>query len=187
MASAEHLAYVLSMQTRGVQVLLWEHKADLIRALLVLRAATRDFPDEPVVMPTEQPDLQRFSIRLFEESEQSPIGPRRILLIPQGSTGTIGTWLNGWRRRLADPPGTILVVRRAEFVALYQRAPDLMSFAQSEVHDATGLLPLVEPGTLARISGRLPDGWYGPLDALPGGTPSSDAIGGWVQRLKAGW
>jgi hypothetical protein len=175
MASAEHLAYALSMQTRGIQVLLWEHKVDLIRALLVVRAAMPDFPDAPVVIPTEQSDLQRFSIDLFEESDQPRTGSRRILLIPQGSTGVIGTWLNGWRRRLADPPGTLLVVRRAEFVALYQRAPDLMSFAQSEVHAATGLLPLVEPGTLARISGRLPDGWYG------------DAIGVWVQRLKAGW
>ena len=35
--SAEHLAFTLSVQTRGIQVLLWEHKVDLIRALIVLR------------------------------------------------------------------------------------------------------------------------------------------------------
>ena len=187
MASAEHLACVLGMQTRGIQVLLWEHKVDLIRALLVLRATMPDFPDAPVVIPTEQSDLQRFSIHLFEESERRPTGPRRILLVPQGSTGAIGSWLNGWRRRLAAPPGVLLVVRHAEFVALYQRAPDLMSFAQSEVHEATGLLPLVEPATSAKISERLPDAWYEPLDALPGRMPSNDAIGGWIQRLKSGW
>ena len=187
MASAEHLAFLLSMQTRGVQVLLWEHKVDLIRALLVLQAAMPDFPDAPVVVPTGQSDLQRFSIDLFEESDRQPRVSRRILLIPQGSAGTIGTWLNGWRRRLAEPPGTLLVARRAEFAALCRRAPDLLSFAQSDVHEATGLLPLVEPGTLAKISQRLPDSWYGPLDALPGAMPTRDAIGDWVQQLKAAW
>jgi hypothetical protein len=45
MESAEHLARVLSLQTRGIQVLLWEHKTDLIRALAVLQAALPDFPD----------------------------------------------------------------------------------------------------------------------------------------------
>jgi hypothetical protein len=185
MESAEHLVRVLSIQTRGIHVLLWEHKTDLIRALVVLKAALSNFPDTPILLPTEQIELQRFSIGLFERPEEHTPGSRRILLIPQASTQAIGAWLNGWRRQLADPPGTLLVIRRVDFVALYRRAPDLMSFAQSETHEVTGLLPLLDQATIDRTSERLPDAWYEPLNALPGALPSNDEIAGWIQRLQS--
>jgi hypothetical protein len=185
MESAEHLARVLSIQTRGIQVLLWEHKTDLLRALSVLQAALPDFPDAPILLPTAPVDLQKFSIGLFERREEPLSVPRRIFLIPQASVEPAGPWLNGWRQRLADPPGTLFVVRRVDFVALYRRAPDLMSFAQSEIHEATGLLPLIARATLDRMSERLPAAWYEPLEALPGVTPTEDEIAAWIQRLQS--
>src|SRR5262249_34658314 len=103
----------------------------------------------------------------------------------QASTNAVGAWLNGWRRRLADPPGTLLVIRRVDFVALYRRAPDLMSFAQSETHEVTGLLPILGQATIGRISERVPDAWYSPLDSLPGALPSDDEIADWIQRLRS--
>ena len=80
-------------------------------------------------LPTKEADLQKFSISLFEGSEQTMLGPRRDFSGPISSTQVVGTWLNGWRAQLAAPPGMILVIRCAEFVALCQRSPDLMSFA----------------------------------------------------------
>lgn len=184
MESAERLA-LLGIQTRGIQVLLWEHKTDLIRALLVLQAALPDFPDAPILLPTAHYALQRFSIRLFERPEEPPSAQRRILLIPQASTEAAGAWLNGWRRRLADPPGTLFIVRRVDFTALCRRAPDLMSFAKSEIHEATGLLPLISPETLDRVSERLPDAWYAPLESLPGVMPAAGEVTAWIQRLHS--
>ena len=70
MESAEHLAQELRIQTRGIQVLLWEHKTDLLRALAVLQAALPNFPDVPILLPTAPADLQKFSIGLFERREE---------------------------------------------------------------------------------------------------------------------
>ncbi|TVS16891.1 MAG: hypothetical protein EA424_13505 [Planctomycetaceae bacterium] len=67
MESAEHLARVLSLQSRGVHVLLWEDKSDLVRALLVLRASFSSFPESLILLPTADADLQKFSIQLFED------------------------------------------------------------------------------------------------------------------------
>jgi hypothetical protein len=184
MASAEQLARMLRLHTRGIRVLLWESKTDLVRALLIAQAALSEFPTAPVVLPTEQTDLQRFSIDLFEKPEESQSQSLRIILIPQASIETIGTWLNGWRSRLADPPGTLLVMRHAEFVALYRRAPDLMSFAHSDVYDATEMLPLVDEQTVKRVSEQLPDAWYAPLRDLPGEMPTSKETADWIARLK---
>lgn len=185
METAERLVRVLRVQTRGIQVLLWEHKTDLLRALLVLKTALPDFPDVPILLPTDQTDLQRFSILLFEGSEGPPPTSRRILLIPQASTESVGEWLNGWRRQLAQAPGSLLVIRRVDFAALCRRAPDLMSFAQSDIHEATGLLPLLDKTTLGSISERLPNSWYEPLSALPGAMPSTDEIADWIGRLES--
>jgi hypothetical protein len=185
MESAEHLALTLGVQTRGIQILLWEHKTELVRALIVLKAGLQDFPEAPILLPTEQKDLLRFSIGLFENSEEPPLRERRIILVPQASTGTVGSWLNGWRRQLANPPGTLFVIRRADFLALYRRAPDLMSFAQSEIHETTDMMPLIDQDILIRISGKLPDAWNEPLNALPGVMPSEQAILNWVEHLKS--
>ena len=182
MESAEHLALALALCRQGVQVLLWENKTDLIRALLVLRATLTDFPNVPVLMPNEQVVLQEFSIKLFE----GPAGTttRRFLLIPQASTETIGKWLNGWRQRLSDPPGTMLIIRRSDYAALCRRAPDLMSFAQSDVHETTGLLPLIEQSLLRDLSPNLPSGWYDCLNNLPGELPTEEELSQWTQQLR---
>jgi hypothetical protein len=184
MESAEHLARAFALKKHGIQVLLWENKTDLIRALLVLKAALADFPDSPVLLPIEQTDLQRFSIDLYEQAEQCSNASRRFLLIPQASTEPVGAWLNGWRRRLADPPGTVIVIRRSDYVALCRRAPDLMSFAQADVHESTGLLPLIDRATLERWPSQLPDAWYERLNFLPGEMPAKGESADWRKQLE---
>ena len=185
MESTEHLARVLSLQSRGVHVLLWEDKSDLVRALLVLRASFSRFPESLVLLPTADADLQKFSIQLFEDEGLEHLTAPRVFLVPQATTESLGAWLNGWRRRLADPPGTLLVVRRADFTLLFRRAPDLMSFAQSEVHEATGLLPLIRRDILERMPRQLEDAWTEPLNRLPGELPSDEEIAEWIDKLES--
>ena len=185
MESAEHLVRVLSLQARGVQVLIWEQKIDLMRAIVLLKAALPGFPDSPVLLPTEAAALLEFSIRLFEQAENATPVERRVILIPQGNTTVAGEWLNGWRRQLAQSPGTLIVIRRIDFNTLCRAAPDLMSFAQSDVHEVTELLPLVEKATLDHLTFRLSDLWYEALEALPGAMPSDEEIADWLSQLQS--
>jgi hypothetical protein len=185
MTSAEHLARDLSMQSRGIHVLSWDNKADLVRALLIIRAAPESSLDSPTVVPTVQTDLQLLGLRLFEEPDDLASSSMRVFIIPQASTEAIGTWLNGWRRRLADPPGTLIVIRQSDLMALYRRAPDLMSFAQSEIHESAGLLPLVTRETFDRVCNSLPAGWQEALNSLPGSTPSVAELSDWLSTLRS--
>jgi hypothetical protein len=182
MTSAEHLARELGIQSRGIHVLTWDNKADLVNALLIVKSAMSGFPHSPTLVPINQEQLQRFGLHLFEGQQPTTM---RVFLIPQAATESIGTWLNGWRRKLADPPGTLIVVRHSDLMGLYRRAPDLMSFAQSEVYEATGLLPLVSNHTLEHLGDSLPDGWREPLTSLPGRMPSKTELSKWVTKLRA--
>lgn len=185
MTSAEHLARDFSLQTRGIHVLAWDNKVELVRALLILQAAVPAFPASPILVPTAQRDLQRLGLLLFEASDAATNVSLRVFLIPQASTEAVGAWLNGWRRRLVDTPGTLIVVRSSDLMAFYRRAPDLMSFAQAEIYEAAGLLPLVTKGTLDNVRENLPNGWEEPLKALPGPMPSDTEIRDWLGMLRA--
>jgi hypothetical protein len=185
MTSAEHLAHDFGLQSRGIHVLSWDDKTDLVRALSILRAALPTFSDSLTVMPTAQAELQQFGLCLFEGPFPSPDGAMRLLLVPQASVEVIGAWLNGWRRRLADPPGTLIVIRHSDLMPLYRRAPDLMSFAQSEVYEATGLLPLVTRQLCDRVRAQVPEGWKQPLDSLPGAMPSETELSNWLETLRS--
>lgn len=184
MESAEHLAQAFGVKNHGILVLLWESKTDLVRALLVLKAAIPGFPDAPILLPSQRSELERFSIDLYEQVEPDATATRRFLLIPQASTESIGAWLNGWRQRLSDSPGTVVVIRRADFSALCRRAPDLVSFAHSDVHDATGLLPLLDRDTFGRLPTQLPGAWYERLNVLPGEMPMQLDVADWIGQLE---
>jgi hypothetical protein len=180
MESAEHLIQSILLRNHGIQVLLWEYKTELVRALLLLKSVLTDFPDSPIYLPSEQAQLQQLSIHLYEDPA---LKTRRFLLIPQASTDTVGTWLNGWRRRLSEAPGTVMVIRRADYGPLCRRAPDLMSFVNSEVHEAGGLLPLTNLKTLNMLTNRLPEAWYPSLQLLPGEMPEQNEITEWAKEL----
>ena len=184
MESAERLARAFALKQHGLQVLLWENKTDLVRALLVLKAALPDFPDSPILLPSDQVDLQRLGIDLYEQAEDTEPRVRRFILIPQASTESVGAWLNGWRQRLSEPPGTVLVIRRADYAGLCRRAPDLTSFAHSDVHEATGLLPLIDRDTSERLPIQLPHPWHEPLRFLPGEMPVQSDIDVWTKQLQ---
>lgn len=182
MESAEHLAQAILLRTHGIQVLLWEYKTDLVRALLLLKSVLTDFPDSPIYLPIEQSELQKLSIHLYEDA-QLGVKKRWFILIPQASTDAVGAWLNGWRRRLSEEPGTVLVIRRADYGPLCRRAPDIMSFVNSEVHEAGGLLPLADRRTLSQLTDRLPHAWYTSLQMLPGDLPEQGEITEWTKEL----
>ncbi len=185
MATAEQFAKALCLQQRGVHVLVWDHKPDLVKALLILKSCLANFPNAPVVVPTTAAELQRFSLALFEEVQNAPNATLRVYLIPQASTEAVGGWVNSWRQPLATTPGTLLVVRRADLMELTRRAPDLMSFAQSDVYESTGLLPLVTRDTLEHISINLSEEWTVALRELPGSLPSAKELGLWRESLEA--
>lgn len=184
MESAESLALDLQLRNSGIQVLQWENKSDLVQALVILQAALQDFSQEPILLPTDKNGLQQMSLALSESSTGERPTRRRFFLIPQGSSEIIGSWMNGWRSQLAEPPGTVLIIRHADFVSLLRRSPDLMSFAQSETHDATNLLPLVSAAILEKITLRLSSKWVECLGTLPGVMPSEKELTIWLQQLK---
>jgi hypothetical protein len=181
--SAEHLAAVFASQQSGIQLLLWEEKLDLVRSLLVLQSTMTDLPESPTLLPTKQSEIQLLSILLCETPESETRDRRRVLILPQASTESIGPWLNGWRGQLAQPPGTILVVRSGDFHSLTLRAPDLMSFALSGIHDTTGLLPLAGHGLTEHFVTCLPRHWQDAVDQLPGSRPTDEEIDDWIQRF----
>lgn len=183
MASAEQLATMIHLQSRGVHVLAWDNKRDLTRALLILRASLPEFPDSPVVLPTSLSALQSLGLNLFANGLGKAPQALRMLVIPQASPPSIASWLNGWRSVLAAPPGTLLIVRCADFIELHRRAPDLMSFVESEVYDATDMLPLVTPETLRSLDAHLPTCWNDALAALPGEALSDNQTRAWLALL----
>src|SRR5262249_32591060 len=141
--------------------------------------------------PTDRNSLMNFSIKLFDISEdsngptQSETRSRRVILVPQASTNAVSSWMNGWRRQLAVPPGTLIVIRRADYHLLFRRAPDLMSFAQSEVHEATELMPMLQNDVVSRVSANLTSAWIKALGELPGEMPKSGAIEAWIEKLRS--
>lgn len=185
MANMEQLAFAMRLRPRGVRVLAWEHKPELVRALLLLQAGLDDFPKSPVVVPTEPLELQKFSLGLFETTSESQPPAVNVLIIPHAAIESLGGWLNGWRHRLSEPPGTLLVIRRADMTQLFRRAPDLMSFVQSDIFEATGMLPLISRPLMDGLRDKLPVEWQQPLVDLPGGMPTPAETSQWIKLLRA--
>ncbi len=181
MATAEHLALSLQLETRGVHVLLWDDKDDLVRALLVLCAVLRETPLYPILVPTTGAGLLALGSTLGDDSS----GAQRlsVLFVPQAASSIVGPWLNGMRRPLADPPGTLLVVRSADFESLQRAAPDLASFVGPRIYDASILLSMVSTETYGHIHQQLPDEMSAVLAELPGLPPPQDEIDSWLASL----
>ena len=130
MALVEQLAFSLREQGRGVHALLWDDMGDLIRVLLVTHAALGDIPLEPLLVSGET--MRRAELRdliqarLADEIRHErredraddpdlPPHPLWILFLHQAASEAAGPQLNGWRRPLSEPRGTLLIVRNADF------------------------------------------------------------------------
>src|SRR5262249_25441092 len=101
--------------------------------------------------------------------------------LQQARTELIGPWLNGWRRPLSESPGSLLVIRSADFPAFQRDAPDLTSFVGPRVYDASTMLSLFTPRTAQHLETIMPRELVDILKHLPGKTPSRNELRQWLK------
>ncbi len=197
MATAEQLALLIGEDGRGAHVLLWDDKQDLVHALLILLAVLGAEQVYFHVVSTDRDgakalrDLVDMRCPLEGDEEvgdaRSPLGLRLwVLFLPQASSQQAGPWLNGWRRPLSEPPGTLLVVRHADFDAFQRSAPDLASFVGPRVYDASTMLSIISGDTARRLQARVPPDLERCLKQLPGKPPTREQIEHWLAAQAAG-
>lgn len=194
MATALEFAMGLATRGRGISLLLWEDKDDLIRALLVLQAALTPPGLEPKVCRTETETTQAL-FQLFERQRVEPgealhdTAPSAhsipILFVAFASGMIVGPVLNGWRRQLADPPGSIIVLRCAESRGFARCAPDLASFVQTK-GKAEEFLPIWPRELHDAIRPRLNEGMMEAICSLPGEAPSESELAHWKELHTPG-
>lgn len=73
MGTAEQLASSLRNEGRGVHLLLWDDKEDLVHALLILTAATSDVAWQPILVPTVESELRLWSRQLCDQTSRIAI------------------------------------------------------------------------------------------------------------------
>lgn len=193
MATAEQMAKSLLLDGGGVHCLLWEDQDDLVRALIVFRASLLGATLLPCLLssaeqsvgelrkilemrPVEKNDENDYFV--FEQTRKAIL----ILFLQQAASETIGPWLNGWRSALAKPPGTLIVIRYADFIAFQRHAPDLAGFIGPKIHDASSFLSLWSQETSKRLQIELPKDFATLLKQLPGKTPSPIEIKTWIEQ-----
>jgi hypothetical protein len=174
-------------------VLLWDDQNDLVRALLGLLAALPyGWETHSLLVSDDEADLRALRhlvesrVRVFEEEggierDAKSLGDRFwLLFLPQACSFTVGPWLNGWRRPLSAPPGTMLVIRHADFDPFQRNAPDLASFVGSRIFDSSTMLSVFSKATHQRLKPRLPEDVQAVLTRLPGALPDERAIADWI-------
>jgi len=194
MSTVEQLAKSILLDGQGVHVLLWDDQDDLVRALIVLLAALKDLPLQPLLLSSAKEsasslrslfDLQPLPEENRPAEEESVTLPREcflVLFLQQATSRSIGPWLNGWRSALADKPGTLLIIRRADFPSLQRHAPDLSSFFGPKVYDSSSTLSIWSRETAKRIKHSLPRDVMEILKELPGQAPPRKEIEEWVKQ-----
>jgi hypothetical protein len=195
MALVEQFAFSLREERRGVHALLWDDKGDLARVLLITRAALSDIPIETRLISGETIRLEEFGelirSRVAEQIQHEepasgtgdpdlPPHPLWILFFQQAASQQAGPRLNGWRRPLAEPMGTLLVIRNADFRDFQRAAPDLASFIGPRIYDASRLMMVCSRETLSKLSRVLPEPFETILRQLPGTVPPAEELADWA-------
>ncbi len=193
MSTAEQLAFSIHTERRGIHVLLWDQQDDLVRALLGFLAALDDMAVHPVLVSGDPKDrgvlaklvATRLPSAAEEDAPRDDSGPVEeqlwTLFLQQASTQTVGPWLNGWRRPISSPPGSLLVIRHADFKPFQQHAPDIASFIGPRIFDASTMLSMFSRSTHERLQRRLPVAVQCLLARLPGTPPSEQDIQNWIE------
>ena len=184
--TAQQLAFSLSEEKRGVHLLLWSNQGELIRALLVLSASLGETSLAGHLLSTNaDAEVFRSEVSKRLSGEDSPIATTPLLLVflQQASAKTIGPWLNGWRRPLSEPPGTLLIVRSADQLEFQKTAPDLASYVGPRIHDADAMLSMVSQELVSKMGAKLSPQLAAILAKLPGTPPTQEEIEQWVQSL----
>ncbi|MCX7012113.1 MAG: hypothetical protein NTW86_06030 [Candidatus Sumerlaeota bacterium] len=197
MLTAEHLAQSITLDRKGVHLLLWQDKEDLYRAMIVLLAALGETPIQPILVASADSavstlrDLFQTKASDFEQVEHSDEAPRPnrgkliILFLQQAISETFGPWLNGWRSELAKAPGTLLVVRNADFIDFQRCAPDLASFIGPKIFDASAMLSIWSRETEKRLRSSPPKQYLEILRELPGRFPDPKEVRNWIRGHSA--
>lgn len=192
MSSSRLLAESIDLENRGIHVLLWSDLEDLYRALVVFTAMQGDAEVHPLLLVPDRSCLSEFR-RLVEardsidsaddeeETESDSQSPFLVLFLQQASSQVVGPWLNGWRRPLSDMPGSLLVVRHADWLPLQRSAPDLASFVGPRVHDASNMISMPPEKGSKQIQALLPTPFMEVLRQLPGRLPQLAEITNWIE------
>ena len=192
MSTADQLAFSIRVERGGIHVLLWDDQNDLVRALLALSAGLTDSRIHALLVSDGGDDLRALRqlvetrVRITgEESDSTPESASWedrlwILFLQQASTSRVGPWLNGWRRPISDPPGSMLVIRHADLDPFQRSAPDIASFVGPRIYDASTMLSVFSKETYERLRNRLPDEIEPILARLPGTAPSERDVANWI-------
>ncbi len=193
MSTAEQLVFSISTERRSIHVLLWDDKNDLVRALLAFLAGLSELQTHALFISDADEDLA--ALRLLVESrislgegesnlDQDPESTANlfwILFLQQASSNNVGPWLNGWRRPISEPPGSMLVIRHADFDSFQRNAPDIASFVGPRIYDASTMLSIFSKTTYDRLQDHLPNEIEEILHRLPGAAPSKKDLADWIK------
>ncbi len=190
MSTAQQLAFSIAEERRGIHVLLWQDQGELARALLILDAALSDQRLEYFLLGTSA-DAELLRGEIAKRPAATEISGSQgettfgVILIQQASAKAIGPWLNGWRRPLSEPPGSLLVIRHADFLAFQRAAPDLTSYVGARVHDAEQMLSIVSSEVASKLVLPLPDCIAGVLRQMPGAPYQEQELRRWISQITA--
>lgn len=192
MFASEKFFFSVMADRAGIHAILWDDKTELVRALLVLRAVMQAVEFEFLAVSGGQNDLDQL-IGIIDARRPNPVQSDAdnlavrentfvILLLQQASSQTVGPWLNGWRTPLSEPPGSILVIRAADFGQFQRNAPDLSSFIGPKVLDSSSMISHFSTKVVSSLSATLPPAAIDALARLPGEMPTRNQLNDWIQR-----
>ena len=194
MALVEQLAFSLREEGHGVHALVWDDMGDLYRVLLITVAALGEMPTKPMLLSNEETieelnDLIQGKLRqqIDQEGGPEPTGdssppphPLWMFFLQQAVSRAVGPRLNGWRRPLSEPRGTLMIVRNADFRDFQRNSPDLASFIGPRIYDASRMMMVCSRETLGRLQRVLPEPFESILRQLPGRVPAAEELADWT-------
>lgn len=190
MNTAELFAKSIIIEKKGVFLLEWSEKPDLIRALLVLISIIGEDLINPTLLESEITakkylkdlfQIRQVSNSMFDDNYLVP--PRKeilFLFLQQAASTTVGPILNGWRSALSSMPGSILFVRNPDVMSLQRSAPDLSSFIGPKMADATTFLSIWSQETQIKLNNKIPKNIWQILEKLPGVLPQDGELASWI-------
>jgi hypothetical protein len=193
MPTAEYFFESILIEGKGVYALTWEDKGDLVRTLIILAALFNGKPTYPLLL-TSAELVERelgflFSIKPLPQNQYDEFGNQTdlqrdsflLLFLDQASGRSIGPLLNGWRSALAQPPGTLLIIRSPDFIDFQRNAPDLASFIGPRIFDTATMLSMWGATTADKIRAQIPLEIKKILERLPGEDLSEREIAEWIK------
>ena len=193
MITAEYLANSILLDQRGIHVVIWDDKGEIVRVLLILLSAIDKIQIKPILLSSvdksEKQLRELFEIQPvkndtddgnMEELLESSREELLLLFIQQATMSTIGPLLNGWRSSIAAPPGSLLVVRNADLMDFLRVAPDLSSFIGPKIIDSSTILSIWSNKIGRNINTKLPLSFVEILNELPGEQPTNEEIKDWM-------